>query len=63
MKDPNYNYSAAVDLIALPQHRQCFYNINRTITDMSGSSIRATKILINLLKKDIIISIQDIYNK
>ena len=63
VKDPNHNHPAAVDPIALPQHRQRSYDINRTIADILGSSIGATKILTNLLKKDITISIQDIYNE
>ena len=33
------------------------------IADMSASSIMPSKILTNLLKKDIIISLQDIYNE
>ena len=57
VKDPNYNYAAAVHPTALPQHHQRTYNINKTIADMLGSSIRANKILTNLLKKDIIITI------
>ena len=57
VKDPTYNYEAAVNPIALPQHRQRTYDINKTITNMSSSSIGASKILTNLLKKDIIISI------
>ena len=57
VKDPNYNYIAAVHLTALPQHRWRTYDTNKTIADMSGSSIRANKILTNLLKKDVIITI------
>ena len=57
VKDPAYNYAAAVDLIALPQHCWRTYDTNKTIADMSSSSIGAGKILTNLLKKDIIISI------
>ena len=63
VKDPAYNYVVAVNLITLPQYRWRTYNINKTIANMSSSSIRASKILTNLLKKDVIISIQDIYNK
>ena len=63
VKDPAYNYAAAVDLITLLQHRQRTYDTNKMITNMSSSSIKAGKILTTLLKKDIIISIQDIYNK
>ena len=63
VKDPAYNYKVAVDLIVLPQHRQRIYNINKTITNILSSSIGASKILTNLLKKDIIIGIQDVYNK
>ena len=54
VKDPTYNYAAAINLIALPQYYQRTYNINKTIANISSSSIRASKILINLLKKDII---------
>ena len=56
VKDPNYNYAVAVYLTALPQHRWRTYNINKTIANILGSSIRANKILINLLK-DVIITI------
>ena len=63
VKDPAYNHTAAIDPIALPQHRQRTYDTNKTIADMSSSSIGASKILTSLLKKDIIISIQDIYNE
>ena len=57
VKDPTYNHAVAVNLIALPQHRWRTYNTNKTITDISSSNIGASKILTNLLKKDIIISI------
>ena len=63
VKDPTYNYAIAVNIIALPQYYQCTYNTNKTIADISSSSIRANKILTTLLKKDLTISIQDIYNK
>ena len=35
----------------------------KTITNISASSIAPGKILTNLLKKDIIISLKDIYNE
>lgn len=57
VKDPNYNYVAAVYLTALLQHCWCTYNTNNTIANILGSSIRANKILTNLLKKDVIITI------
>ena len=57
VKDPAHNHAVAVNPIALPQNHWRTYDINKTIADMSSSSIRAGKILINLLKKDIIISI------
>ena len=63
VKDPNYNHAAAVHLTALPQHRRRTYDTNKTIADMLGSSIGANKILTNLLKKDVTITIQDIYNE
>ena len=56
VKDPTYNH-AVVNPIALPQHYWCTYDINKIIADILSSSIKASKILINLLKKDIIISI------
>ena len=57
VKDPAYNYVAAINPIALLQYYWRTYSINKTIANISSSSIRASKILINLLKKDIIISI------
>ena len=57
VKDPAYNHVVVINLIALPQYRRRTYDINKIIANMSNSSIRAGKILINLLKKDITISI------
>jgi len=57
VKDPAYNYVAAINLIALPQYCWRTYNTNKMFTNMLSSSIRASKILTNLLKKDITISI------
>jgi hypothetical protein len=48
---------------ALLHYRQCTDEINKMIADMLASSITPSKILISLLKKDVMISLQDIYNK
>ena len=48
---------------ALLYYRQRTKELKKTIADISASSITPSKILINLLKKDIIISLKDIYNK
>ena len=57
VKDPNYNYAAIVHPTTLPQNCWRTYDTNKTIANMLGSSIRANKILTNLLKKDVIITI------
>ena len=63
VQDPTYNYKAFIHPIALPYYRQRTKEIKKTITDILASSITPNKILINLLKKDIIISLKDIHNK
>ena len=63
IQDPTYNHGAFVHPTALPYYRQYTKEIKKTITDMSASSIAPSKILINLLKKDIVISLIDIYNE
>jgi len=57
VKNPDYNYIAAIHLTALPQYCRRTYDTNKAIANMLGSSIGASKILTNLLKKDIIITI------
>ena len=57
VKDFNYNYIAAIHPTALLQYCWRIYNINNMITNILDSSIRANKILTNLLKKDVIITI------
>ena len=63
VQDPAHNYRAFIYTTALLHYRQHTKEINKTITDISASSITPSKIFINLLKKDIIISLKDIYNK
>ena len=63
VQEPTYNYKAFVHTVALPHYRQRTEETNKTISDISASSITPSKILTNLLKKDIIISLQDIYNE
>ena len=52
-----YNYKAFAHTAALPYYRQRAKEIIKTIANISASSITASKILTNLLKKDIIISL------
>ena len=63
VQDPTYNHQAFVHARALPYYRQRTKETKKTIADISASSINLSKILINLLKKDTTISIQDIYNE
>jgi len=63
VQDPTYNHGAFAHAAALPHYRQHTKEIKKTITDISASSITPSKILTNLLKKDIIISLKDIYNE
>jgi hypothetical protein len=63
VQDPTHNHQAFAHAGALPHYRQRTKETKKTIADMSASSINPGKILTNLLKKDIIISIQDIYNE
>ena len=58
-----YNYKAFIYTTALPHYRQRTEEINKMITNISTSNITPSKIFTNLLKKDIIISLQNIYNK
>ena len=61
--EPNHNHEAFAHAAALPHYRQRTEESKKTIADMSASSIAPSKILTNLLKKDIIISLKDIYNE
>ena len=63
VQEPNYNHEAFTHTVALLYYRQLTKEIKKTVTNISASSITPSKILINLLKKDIIISLKDIYNK
>ena len=63
VQDPTYNYGAFAHPVAVLYYRQRTKEIKKTIADMSASSIVPSKILTNLLKKDIIISLKDIYNE
>ena len=63
VQDPTYNYRAFAHPIALPHYRQCTEETKKTITNILASSIAPSKIFISLLKKDIVISLKDIYNE
>ena len=64
VQDPTYNHGAFVYPVALLYYRQRTKEIKKTIADILAGSIAPSKILINLLlKKDIIISLKDVYNK
>ena len=63
VQDPIYNYGAFTHPVAVLHYCQHTKEIKKTITDISASSIVPSKILTNLLKKDIIISLKNIYNK
>ena len=63
VQEPTHNHEAFAHAAALPHYRQRTEETNKTIADMSASSIAPSKILTNLLKKDIAISLQDIYNE
>jgi len=49
--------------MALPHYRQHTKEIKKTIADILASSITPSKIPTSLLKKDITISLKDIYNE
>jgi hypothetical protein len=63
VQDPTHNHGAFAHAAALPHYRQRTKETKKTITDISASSIAPSKILINLLKKDVTISLRDIYNE
>ena len=63
VQDSTYNYGAFAHPAAVPHYRQRTGETKKTIADISASSITPSKILTNLLKKDIIISLKDIYNE
>ena len=59
----NHNHKAFIYAIALPHYHQRTKKSKKTIADISANSITPSKILTNLLKKDITIGLKDIYNK
>ena len=63
VQELNHNHEAFIHAAALPYYRQRTKELKKTIADISASSIAPSKILINLLKKDITISLKDIYNE
>lgn len=63
VENPNHNYKALTHPRALPYYRQRTKETKQTIVNITASSITPSKILTNLLKKDITISLQDIYNE
>ena len=63
VQNPDYNYKALTHPRALPHYRYYTQETNQTITDMTTSSITPSKILTNLLKKDITITLNNIYNE
>ena len=63
VQDPTHNHGAFAHPAAVLHYRQRTEETKKTIADMSASSIAPSKILTNLLKKDIIISLKDIYNE
>ena len=63
VQELNYIYKAFAHTTALPYYRQLTKEAKKTVTNILASSITPSKILINLLKKDIIVSFKDIYNK
>ena len=63
IQDPSHNHPAFLAPAALPQNRKRSDDTTKTIRDITSSSIGAAKILTNLLKKDITIDLQDIYNE
>ena len=63
VQKPNYNYKAFIYAIALLYYCQLTKEIKKTVANILASSITPSKILTNLLKKDIIISLKNIYNK
>ena len=63
VQEPDYNHEAFAYATALPYYRQCTKELKKTISDILASSITPSKILTNLLKKDITISLKDIYNE
>jgi len=63
VQDPTHNHGAFAHPAALPHYRQRTEETKKTIADISASSIAPSKILTSLLKKDITISLRDIYNE
>ena len=57
VQNPTYNYQAFVYARALPDYQQHTEEIKKIIANILASSINLSKILINLFKKDTIISI------
>ena len=51
VQEPTYNHEAFVHAAALPHYRQRTKETNKTIADMSASSITPSKILTNLTCK------------
>ena len=63
VQNPDHNYKALTHPGALPHYRHRTQETNQTITNITASSITPSKILTNLLKKDIIITLNNIYNE
>ena len=63
VQEPNYNYKAFAYAAALLYYHQLTKKTKKIVADILASSITPSKIFINLLKKDITISLKDIYNK
>ena len=63
VQEPNHNHEAFIHAAALLYYHQHTKELKKTIADISASSITPSKILTNLLKKDITISLKDIYNE
>jgi len=61
VQNPDHNYKAFTHPRALPHYCQRTQETNQTIADIMTSSIAPSKILTNLLKKDITITLNDIY--
>ena len=57
VQNPDHNHEAVTHPGALPHYRQRTDETNQTIANMTASSIAPGKILINLLKKDITITL------
>ena len=63
VQDFTYNYKACMHSTALLHYCQRTEEIKKIIVDILASSIIFSKILTSLLKKDITISLKNIYNK